>query len=74
MTAQPLLKYTFDTGSGAVAEDSSGHGLNGEVLGEPVWSNGRLLGGLTFNATTQFVRLPADVIKSLESVTVMASD
>ncbi|MGE5783296.1 MAG: LamG domain-containing protein, partial [Myxococcales bacterium] len=39
---------------------------------EPLWSNGRLAGGLTFNAATQFVQLPADVLKTLEAVTVMA--
>lgn len=72
MTAQPLLKYDFDTGSGDVAQDSSTHGLNGTLVGVPVWSSGRLAGGLTFNAANQFVELPPDVLKSLESVTVAA--
>jgi hypothetical protein len=72
-SAQPTLKYDFDTGEGDLAIDASGNALHGSLLGAPTWSgNGRIAGGLIFNNVSQFVELPLDVVRNYEAITVAA--
>lgn len=72
-SALPALKYDFDTGSGDVATDSSGHSRDGLLLGAPTWNgSARIAGGLTFNGANQYVELPANVVSDFEAVTVAA--
>ncbi len=44
--------WKFDEGSGAVANDSSGNGHNGNILGTPDWVTGKIAGALAFNPAT----------------------
>ena len=41
--------------AGLTAVDSSGHGNDGTLVGNPVWGEGRIHGGLTFNGTSSYV-------------------
>src|SRR5262249_42241070 len=43
-----VAAYGFDEGNGSVANDASGHGLNGTISG-PTWTTGKFGGGLAFN-------------------------
>ena len=62
-----VLKYNLTEAAGTVAEDSSGNGRNGTVSGDAtrLGSEGLQLGG-----TNGHVRLPGDVMRGLDSITV----
>ena len=61
--------WKLDDGAGTQAVDSSGHGNHGTLTGDPVWGEGRIHGGLTFNGTSSFVQCTGgtglDVTKAL---------
>ncbi|GKQ34914.1 family 43 glycosylhydrolase [Streptomyces sp. A012304] len=62
------LRYTFDGASGTTVPDASGHGRNGTVQGTASWSaTGQ---GLAFNGTDTYVKVPNDVMKGMNSITV----
>jgi hypothetical protein len=50
--------WMFDEGSGTVAKDSSGHGHDGTLNGDPKWVGGPLGGALDFDGTNDFVEIP----------------
>ncbi|MFE4833362.1 immunoglobulin-like domain-containing protein [Arthrobacter sp. NPDC056691] len=62
-----VLKYNLTEAAGTVAEDSSGNGRNGVISGDatPLGGEGLQLGG-----TNAHVRLPNDVMRGLDSITV----
>ena len=62
-----VLKYSLTEAAGTVAEDSSGNGRNGVISGDAtsLGSEGLQLGG-----TNGHVRLPNDVMRGLNSITV----
>ena len=62
-----VLKYNLTEAAGTVAEDSSGNGRNGVISGDAtsLGSEGLQLGG-----TNGHVRLPNDVMRGLNSITV----
>lgn len=62
-----VLKYNLTESAGSVAEDSSGNGRNGVISGDAA-----LLGteGLQLGGTNAHVRLPNDVMRGLEAITV----
>ncbi|MDR6508636.1 immunoglobulin-like domain-containing protein [Arthrobacter oryzae] len=62
-----VLKYNLTEAAGTVAEDSSGNGRNGVISGDAtaLGSEGLQLGG-----TNAHVRLPNDVMRGLDSITV----
>lgn len=62
-----VLKYNLTEAAGTVAEDSSGNGRNGVISGDAtsLGSEGLQLGG-----TSGHVRLPNDVMRGLDSITV----
>lgn len=62
-----VLKYNLTETAGTVAEDSSGNGRNGTITGDatPLGGEGLQLGG-----TNAHVRLPNDVMRGLDSITV----
>ena len=51
--------WKFDEGSGTVAADSSGHGINGTLVSDPVWrQDGVHKGCLFFDGAQSHVRVP----------------
>jgi len=62
-----VLKYNLTETAGTVAEDSSGNGRNGVVSGDAT-----LLGaeGLQLGGSNGYVKLPDDVMRGLDSITV----
>ncbi|OQD56058.1 hydrolase [Streptomyces phaeoluteigriseus] len=61
-----VLRYTLDGPAGVT--DSSGHGRDGTVQGTADWSTAGQ--GLAFNGSDTYVKLPNDVLKGLDSVSV----
>jgi beta-xylosidase len=61
-----VAQYDLDETSGAVAEDSTGHGYDGVVSGDATWADGALnLGG-----TDGHLKLPDDMMAGLDAITV----
>jgi hypothetical protein len=55
--------WKFDEGSGLIANDSSGNGHHGTLVGDPTWTGGKIGGGLDFDGQDDVVDLGAfDVI------------
>jgi hypothetical protein len=46
--------WTFDEGSGTIAYDSAGTN-NGNLIDGPIWTTGRIDGGLSFDGTNDYV-------------------
>ncbi len=46
--------WKFDEAAGTTASDASGNGRTGTLVNGPVWTAGRVNGGLTFNGTNQY--------------------
>lgn len=44
--------FTFDEGTGITTTDTSGNGRNGTLTNGPVWTTGKLIGGLLFSAAS----------------------
>lgn len=55
----PLAHWKFDESTGATAADSSGHGSNGALYGNPTWrtTGGWLGGALDFDGRGDYVRV-----------------
>ncbi len=51
--------WGFDDGSGKIAEDGSGNGLDGDLVGDPKWIDGKVNKALAFNGTEDYVDVPA---------------
>jgi len=52
--------WAFDDGSGTVAVDGSGNGLNGTLVGTPAWVAGVVGTGLDFDGTNDYVTISHD--------------
>ncbi len=54
-----VAHYKLDENSGSTATDSSGNGLNGNLVNSPAWTpaGGHLSGALSFNGVDQLVEL-----------------
>lgn len=50
--------WSFDGGAGKTAEDGSGNGLDGDLIGNPKWVNGKVGKALSFNGTDDYVDVP----------------
>ncbi|MGJ5893306.1 family 43 glycosylhydrolase [Streptomyces niveiscabiei] len=60
------LWYKLDASSGtATVPDASGHGRDGVLNGTGSWSD-----GLTFNGSDTYVKLPNDVMKGMDAISV----
>jgi len=59
IAAEPNLVayWTFDEGAGTIAYDSAG-GNDGNLINGPVWANGRIGGGLSFDGVNDYIRVP----------------
>ncbi|MGQ4358422.1 family 43 glycosylhydrolase [Streptomyces sp. SAS_272] len=62
------LWYKLDATSGTVAVDSSGNGRNGTVNGAAGWSGSGQ--GLTFNGSDTYIKVPDDILRGMNSVSV----
>jgi N-acetylneuraminic acid mutarotase len=47
--------WKFDEGSGTVAYDSSGNGNDGNLMGGPTWTTGKIGGALKFDGVNKYV-------------------
>jgi hypothetical protein len=54
-SAELVAYWKFDEGSGTIAFDSSGNGLDGTLLGDPQWAAGKLGGALEFDGDGDYV-------------------
>src|SRR6476620_4884585 len=61
-----VLKYNLTEPTGSVAEDTSGNGRNGVISGDASRPGGE---GLQLGGTNAHVRLPNDVMRGLDSIT-----
>ncbi len=50
--------WKLDDGAGMVASDASGHGHDGSISGNPVWSAGQVDGGLTLDGAGDSILVP----------------
>ncbi|MET9381448.1 family 43 glycosylhydrolase [Streptomyces sp. NPDC002928] len=62
------LRYKLDADSGSTVTDSSGNGRNGTVNGTADWSTSGQ--GLAFNGSDTYIKVPDDVMKGMDSITV----
>ncbi len=68
-----VAHYTFDEGSGTIAEDSSGNGINGTLVNGPAWITGKNGKALNFDGTDDYVNIAANsAFDSLNEITVTA--
>jgi hypothetical protein len=56
--ASPIGHWKLDDGNGLTVADASGNGLAGVLVNRPVWTSGRLGGGLSLNGTNDYVQIP----------------
>ncbi len=56
-SADLVLHWTLDEGSGAVANDSSGNGRNGTIDGTPDWVAGMVRGALDMDGASDGITL-----------------
>ncbi len=71
-SAELILHWTFDEGSGTTANDESGSGHNGTIEGDPAWVAGKLGGALDFGGDGDRVvdESGGDYLNGLEAMTV----
>jgi len=50
--------WTFDEASGTVASDGSGNGNNGTLTSGPIWTSGKIGGGISFDGIASYVVVP----------------
>ena len=50
--------WRFEEGSGTTVYDSSGSGLDGELVGGATWTEGRIGGGIELDGTSGYVSIP----------------
>ncbi|MET9793577.1 family 43 glycosylhydrolase [Streptomyces canus] len=62
------LWYKLDGASGTTVTDASGHGRDGTVNGTADWSDPAQ--GLSFNGSDTSIKVPDDVMKGMDSITV----
>ncbi|MFD9320789.1 family 43 glycosylhydrolase [Streptomyces sp. NPDC060053] len=62
------LWYKLDATSGTTVTDASGHGRDGTVTGAAGWSSTGQ--GLAFNGSDTYVKMPNDVLKGMDAISV----
>ncbi|WP_406005213.1 family 43 glycosylhydrolase [Streptomyces sp. NBC_00637] len=62
------LWYKLDATSGTTVTDASGNGRDGTVTGTAGWSSTGQ--GLAFNGTDTYVKMPNDVLKGMDAISV----
>lgn len=51
----PLTHWRFDENTGTVVNDSSGNNWNGTIIGNAVWTGGKINSGLQFDGATSYI-------------------
>lgn len=51
--------WNFDDGAGKTAEDGSGNSMDGDLVGNPKWIDGKVGKALAFNGADDYVDVPA---------------
>jgi hypothetical protein len=71
-SADLILHWRFDEGSGTIAHDSSGNGHDGVFEGSPTWTAGKIGGALAFSGGGERVvdDDAADYLNGLDAVTI----
>ena len=71
-SADLILHWGFDEGSGTTALDSSGNGYDGTIEGSPMWEVGKTGGALHFDGDDDHVidETAGDYINGLEAITI----
>ncbi len=70
-SADLILHWKFDEGTGAVVHDSSGNGYDGIIEGNAMWVAGKIGGALDFGGGERVVDETAgDYINGLEAITI----
>ena len=64
--------WAFEDEKGETASDSSGNGHDGELLGDPQWTDGYFGGGLEFDQAGDEVNIPFHEDLNLDTFTVTA--
>jgi hypothetical protein len=64
--------WLFEDGGGDTAEDSSGRGNHGKVVGPAKWVDGKFGGGLEFNGQSVWVQVESNDTLVLEELTMVA--
>lgn len=64
--------WAFDEESGNTASDSSGNGHDGELIGDPQWTDGKFGGALEFDQTEDEVNIPFNESLNPETFTICA--
>ncbi|MFB0554050.1 MAG: LamG domain-containing protein, partial [Phycisphaerae bacterium] len=73
VSAELVGYWKFDEGSGTIAYDSSGNGLDGTLNGDPQWVAGQLGGALDFDGNGDFVEVPHSPLLSItDEITIAA--
>ncbi|MFH9548217.1 family 43 glycosylhydrolase [Streptomyces sp. NPDC017435] len=62
------LWYKLDATSGTTVTDASGHGRDGTVTGAAGWSSTGQ--GLAFNGSDTYIKVPNDVMKGMDAISV----
>lgn len=65
-----LLKYDLNEGTGTTADDSSGNGWNGTLMGGASWTQaGDNYGGVALDGSSGYINLPDGPLQNLHDVT-----
>ncbi len=57
-SADLVVQWSLDEGSGTTAHDFSGNGNDGTLNGDPQWATGKIGGALEFDGTGDYVEVP----------------
>ena len=64
--------WSFNEGAGNIAHDASGNGNDGNLIGQPSWTNGMNGTALHFNGTADYVEIPDSNTLNNENFTIEA--
>ena len=64
--------WLFDEGSGDIVIDSSGNGLDGQIVGDPQWVNGAFDKALEFDGVDDYVEVSHNELLNVKHMTLMA--
>lgn len=70
--AKQIGIWLFDEGSGEIVKDSSGNGLDGQIVGAPQWVDGRFGSALQFDGVDDYVEIPFNELLNIKHMTLMA--